>query len=94
MSDVNGLTIDRERDLRAIEEGIQRINKMVAEDLAETAKRRHRINGWMDDWEAARMQAEYEEAMHIVRTYEMRRERHYLEGFLQPFNIVPASSGG
>jgi hypothetical protein len=68
-------------DLKAIEEYINRLSMLIAEDVAETRKRRARFQT-IDDWDLAQIEIQHEEALHIVRTYDMRRERYELESRL------------
>lgn len=72
-------------DLKAIEEYVNRLNEMIAADVEETSKRRRRINE-MEDWDLAQLKIQYEEALHICRTYDMRVHRLKLEQMLLPFS--------
>lgn len=72
-------------DLKDIESYINHLNGLIANDADETRKRRWRISADVKDWELARMMIEYEEALHICRTYDMRRKRHEIERALNPF---------
>ncbi len=67
--------------LKAIEEYINCLTSMIAEDVQETRRQRSRFMT-LDDWDLAQIEIQHIEAMHIVRTYDMRRERLRLERVL------------
>ncbi len=80
--------LNEKSSIKYIEEHINQLNKLIAESADETSRKRNRIMSGGMAWELQQIEIQQLESLHIVRTYDMRRQRYQMELAIRDLDAI------